>query len=95
MRTDIYTHDVITNLWRKATELGDPVGHGGERRDDEEGPLDALLDEVRHQRDALDRLAQAHLVRQDAVDAVLVDDLRKVATPIRKTTDAVPVDDLR
>mmetsp|Transcript_41857 Transcript_41857/g.94573 ORF Transcript_41857/g.94573 Transcript_41857/m.94573 type:complete len:315 (+) Transcript_41857:639-1583(+) len=59
-------------LGQPLLELPDPVGQGGERRRDDEGPLDALLLEVGDEGDDLDGLPQAHLVRQNAREAVLV-----------------------
>ena len=67
----------LTDLGSKALELGDPVGHCGEWRDNEERTFDLLLHQVRYERDALDRLAQTHLVSQNPVYPVLVDDLKQ------------------
>ena len=51
-------------------ELAFPVGDGGERRDDEEGPSDADPMDLFQECDGLDGLSQAHLVCQDAVASV-------------------------
>ena len=54
-------------------ELGDlavPVRHEGRRRDDERGAIEATLLLLREEmRDGLERLAEAHVVGEDAADA--------------------------
>ena len=58
---------------RPVLELAHPVGEGRLWREDEEGAGELLdLTQPAEQRDSLKRLAQAHLVGEDAVDAVLV-----------------------
>lgn len=52
---------------RPGPELPLPVGNGGERRDDQEGPLDALHEHLIKECNGLDGLPQTHLIRQDAV----------------------------
>ena len=50
-----------------------PVGEHRERHDDHEGARDVLrLHQVGDERDGLDRLAQPHLVGEDAVEVVVV-----------------------
>ena len=58
---------------RPPLHLGHPVGKGGQGADYQEGAVHALGLEVRQEPDRLDRLAQAHLVGQDAVEPVLVE----------------------
>lgn len=48
-------------------ELALPVGDGGQGRDDEEWPPDPQQEYFVEERDGLDGLPQAHLIRQDAV----------------------------
>mmetsp|Transcript_15009 Transcript_15009/g.38568 ORF Transcript_15009/g.38568 Transcript_15009/m.38568 type:complete len:573 (+) Transcript_15009:2004-3722(+) len=57
----------------EALHLVDPVGQRGEGREDEEGAVDALVAQVGEEADSLARLAKAHLVSEDAVEAVLVE----------------------
>ena len=49
-----------------------PVRERRQGRHDQKRPRHAPLQKMRQQRDRLDRLAEAHLVRQDAVDAVIM-----------------------
>ncbi|KAH6603254.1 hypothetical protein Trco_008029 [Trichoderma cornu-damae] len=66
---------------REDLELGDElcdfllpvVQRGGGRHHQERPPDVVLLGQVGHDGDGLDRLAEAHFVRQDAVDALLVE----------------------
>lgn len=48
-------------------ELPLPVGDGGERRDDQERPFDALHVNLVEECDRLDGLSKTHLVSQDTV----------------------------
>ena len=60
-------------LRAEALELGHPRGEHRERRDDQVRPADALDElEVGEEGDGLQRLAQAHLVREDGIDAAPV-----------------------
>lgn len=59
--------------WCPLLKLEGPVGDGGEGDDDEvRAVVFLVLDEVGEQRNGLDRLAQPHLVGQDAVQVVVV-----------------------
>lgn len=51
-------------------ELPLPVGDGGERRDDQERPFDALHKNLVEECDGLDGLSETHLVSQDTVSPV-------------------------
>lgn len=48
-------------------ELSLPVGDGGQRGDDEEGPSNAHVEDLVEKRDGLDGFSQSHLVGQNAV----------------------------
>jgi hypothetical protein len=63
---------------RKPLELVHPVGNGGERSNDEVGSRHAHLNQVAKESNCLDGLAQAHLVPQDAIDALKSDLIGKV-----------------
>lgn len=52
---------------RPGPELPLPVGDGGERRDDQERPLDVFHVNLVEECDRLDGLPQPHLVSQDTV----------------------------
>lgn len=55
-------------------ELHDPVRHRRQRDNDEEGPILLLhLDQVREKRDRLNGFAETHLVRENAVDVIVVE----------------------
>jgi len=48
-------------------KLSLPVADGGERDNDKEGPLDAVLVDFIEESDALNGLPKTHLIRKDAV----------------------------
>lgn len=48
-------------------KLSLPVGDGGERRDDQEGPTNPHVEDLKQKCDGLNRLSQTHLVCKDAV----------------------------
>mmetsp|Transcript_17718 Transcript_17718/g.59772 ORF Transcript_17718/g.59772 Transcript_17718/m.59772 type:complete len:315 (+) Transcript_17718:1280-2224(+) len=57
---------------RPLAELLDPVGQRRQRRRDDDRALDRLFTNVRHQRNDLNRLPEAHLVCQNPAQPVLV-----------------------
>jgi hypothetical protein len=61
-------------LWCEALELAVPVGKRRQWGDDHEGAPDVLrFSKMRQRADALHRLAKAHLVGENAVDALKSD----------------------
>ena len=61
---------------RPRAELPLPVGDGGQRGDDEEGPPNPHAEDLVEEGDGLDGLPQAHLIRQDAVFSGMINDKR-------------------
>ncbi len=62
---------------RESLELGDPVRNSGERPADEEGPGHVPLHQERNGCDALDGFTQTHLISQNAVHPVLIQQLKQ------------------
>lgn len=68
---------LLTNLRTEAWTLSTPVVQRGEGGHHEEGTRDPHLHQVAEQCEALHSLAQAHLIRQQAIDTILVHHLTK------------------
>ena len=64
-----------TYSWCELSELAHPVGYGGEWGSNQKRPLHAHLNHVRYHRDALDGLAQSHLIGKDPIHTVLIQHL--------------------
>ena len=60
-----------THIRSEPLELGDPVGDGGERDHHQEWPINLPVQHHGHVPNALDGFPQAHLIRQDPVNAIL------------------------
>ena len=57
---------------RPAGKLIDPIAHRAEGAEDQKRPVGALLAQKGQKTDELHRLAQAHLIRENAVETDLV-----------------------